>query len=193
MAAKVAGRRLVSTANDVGTSNSATIVSKFPQTVAIEFGWKEERFDNEATIPLLKRRPTESNKATHCTYLIVRLELVLGLELLAIEVTIFSVPYARQTASYIPAAPIPPPTHIVTIPYFALRRGISRSKVAVSLAPVQPSGWPRAMAPPLTFTLAGSMPRTFNTASDCAAKASFSSKRSMSSSERPAIFNTLGM
>ena len=80
MAVKVASRRLVSTANDVGTSNSATIMSKFPQTFAIEFGWKEKRFDSEATIPLLKRKPANSNRAALCTNLIVRLELVLGLD-----------------------------------------------------------------------------------------------------------------
>src|SRR5262245_26003134 len=47
-----------------------------------------------------------------------------------------------------PAAPCPPPTHIVTIPYFAPLRGISRRIVAVSFAPVHPSGWPSAIAPP---------------------------------------------
>src|SRR5215471_6694024 len=62
--------------------------------------------------------------------------------------------YCRH--SRIPAAPCPPPTHMVTIPYFALRRGISRRMVAVSLAPVQPSGWPRAMAPPLTLVMVSS-------------------------------------
>src|SRR5258708_6496138 len=92
MAVKVASRRLVSTANDVGTSNSATIMSKFPQTFAIEFGWKEKRFDSEATIPLLKRKPANSNRAALCTNLIVRLELVLGLELLTIEVKVLSLP-----------------------------------------------------------------------------------------------------
>ena len=55
--------------------------------------------------------------------------------------------------SKIPAAPCPPPTHIVTMPYRASRRFISRRMVAVSLAPVHPSGWPSAMAPPLTLTL----------------------------------------
>src|SRR5260370_510123 len=42
--------------------------------------------------------------------------------------------------SKIPAAPWPPPTHIVTIPYLWLRRAISRRMVAVSFDPVQPSG-----------------------------------------------------
>jgi len=38
----------------------------------------------------------------------------------------------------IPAAPIPPPTHIVTIPYLPLRRFSSRMMLAVSFAPVHP-------------------------------------------------------
>ena len=49
--------------------------------------------------------------------------------------------------SKIPAAPMPPPTHIVTMPYRALRRFISYNNVVVNFAPVQPSGWPSAMAP----------------------------------------------
>ena len=44
--------------------------------------------------------------------------------------------------SKIPAAPWPPPMHIVTMPYFALRRFISRRIVAVSFAPVQPERMP---------------------------------------------------
>src|SRR5206468_7161401 len=54
--------------------------------------------------------------------------------------------------SKIPAAPIPPPTHIVTMPYRDWRRFISYSRLVVSLAPVQPRGWPRAIAPPLTLS-----------------------------------------
>ena len=42
--------------------------------------------------------------------------------------------------------------HMVTMPYFTLRRSISRRIVAVSFAPVHPSGCPSAMAPPLTLT-----------------------------------------
>ena len=57
--------------------------------------------------------------------------------------------------------------------------------VAVSFAPVQPSGWPSAMAPPLTLTIAGSSPAARITASACAAKASLSSITPMSSSFRP--------
>ena len=43
------------------------------------------------------------------------------------------------------------------MPYRDPRRRISCSSVAVSLAPVHPSGWPSAMAPPLTLSRAGSI------------------------------------
>ena len=51
----------------------------------------------------------------------------------------------------------------------------SCSRVAVSFAPVQPSGWPSAIAPPFGFTRAGSSPSARTQASACAANASFSS------------------
>src|SRR5687767_1531274 len=85
----------------------------------------------------------------------------------------------RYRRSKMPAAPMPPPTHIVTMPYLALRRCISLIKVAVSFAPVQPSGWPSAMAPPLTLTFSGSRLSSFMHARACAAKASLSSIRSI--------------
>ena len=44
------------------------------------------------------------------------------------------------TASNIPAAPMPVPTHIETIPYFCWRRFIPCTMVAVRIAPVAPSG-----------------------------------------------------
>jgi hypothetical protein len=51
---------------------------------------------------------------------------------------------SSQTAFYsrskIPAAPMPPPMHMVTMPYRAFRRCNSRKIVAVSFAPVHPSG-----------------------------------------------------
>ena len=81
---------------------------------------------------------------------------------------------------------MPPPTHIVTMPNRARRRRISCSSVAVSLAPVHPSGWPSAMAPPLTFRRSGSMASSRRHAMAWAAKASLSSIRSMCSSESPA-------
>ena len=54
-------------------------------------------------------------------------------------------------------------------------------------APEAPTGWPRAMAPPLTLTLLISKPSSRATAMDWAAKASLASTRSMSSIFRPAF------
>ena len=59
------------------------------------------------------------------------------------------------------------------------------------LAPLAPRGWPRAMAPPSMLTLAISSPSSPITARDCAAKASLSSIKSMSSRERPARSSAL--
>ena len=55
----------------------------------------------------------------------------------------------------------------------------------MSRVPVAPSGWPRAMAPPLTLTRARSAPVSFCHASTTEAKASLISIRSMSSSDMP--------
>src|SRR2546423_12790460 len=99
----------------------------------------------------------------------------------------------RYSLSNIPAAPMPPPTHIVTMPYRPLRLPISRKIDAVSFAPVHPNGWPSAIAPPFTFTLSGFSSSILITASDWAAKASFSSITAMSSRVRPASFKTFGI
>ena len=64
--------------------------------------------------------------------------------------------------SKIPAAPMPPPMHMVTIPYRPLRRLSSRKIVAVSLAPVHPNGCPSATAPPLGLILLGIQPAFFD-------------------------------
>jgi hypothetical protein len=66
--------------------------------------------------------------------------------------------YTRYTRSKIPAAPIPPPMHMVTMPYRPFLRSKSRSKVAVSFAPVQPSGCPSAIAPPFGLMRDASSP-----------------------------------
>src|SRR6266478_2739979 len=60
--------------------------------------------------------------------------------------------------------PMPPPMHNVARPFFASRRCISCSSVTRTRAPEAPIGWPRAMAPPFTLTLAGSQPRSLLTA-----------------------------
>ena len=66
-----------------------------------------------------------------------------------------------------------------------------RSRLVVSLAPVQPRGWPSAIAPPLTLRRSSSIGSSRRHASTCAANASFSSMRSMSSSVSPACFENL--
>ena len=52
--------------------------------------------------------------------------------------------------------PWPTPMHMVAAPRRPPRRRISCSSVVVILAPEQPSGWPIAIAPPLTLTVSGS-------------------------------------
>ena len=58
-------------------------------------------------------------------------------------------------------------------------------------APEAPIGWPSAIAPPLTFTVSMSKPRSRATAQDCAAKASFDSTRSTSAMFHPAFSSAL--
>lgn len=52
----------------------------------------------------------------------------------------------------------------------------SCTRCAVILEPDAPTGWPRAMAPPLTLSLERSSPISFSTARVWAAKASFTYK-----------------
>src|SRR6476659_6807791 len=56
------------------------------------------------------------------------------------------------------AMPWPPPTHIVSRPNCASRSCIPLSSVVVMRAPVDPNGWPSAIAPPLTLSLSKSIP-----------------------------------
>ncbi|VEU39694.1 unnamed protein product [Pseudo-nitzschia multistriata] len=91
------------------------------------------------------------------------------------------------------AAPIPVPMHIDTTPNRSLRRCNSFSKVAICRAPVHPSGCPRAMAPPLGLTFAGSMFKISMHQLACEAKASLISQTSMSFTIRLHCFNTAGM
>jgi len=51
------------------------------------------------------------------------------------------------------AAPIPAPIHIETNPVFLFYLFNSGIKVAIYLAPVQPKGCPKAIAPPLGLSL----------------------------------------
>ena len=63
----------------------------------------------------------------------------------------------------------------------------SSSAVPSSMAPVAPSGWPSAIAPPLTLTVARSAPVSRCHASTTDANASLISTRSISSSFMPAL------
>lgn len=61
----------------------------------------------------------------------------------------------HQTRSMMVAAPMPDAMHSVARPTVLSWRSSSSSRVPMMIAPVAPSGWPSAMAPPLTFTLSG--------------------------------------
>ena len=61
----------------------------------------------------------------------------------------------------------------------------------MSMAPVAPSGWPSAMAPPLTLTLSMLTPRSEAKRSTTAANASFISIRSRSPTLSPALASAL--
>jgi hypothetical protein len=54
------------------------------------------------------------------------------------------------------AMPMPPLTQRVARPRRAFRFSISWSSVTVMRVPVQPMGWPSAMAPPLTLSFSRS-------------------------------------
>src|SRR4029450_4945725 len=61
--------------------------------------------------------------------------------------------HARHTRSMMVAVPIPAPMQSVTRAVCAPVRSSSSSTVPRIMAPVAPSGWPMAMAPPLTLIL----------------------------------------
>src|ERR1700747_1107297 len=87
------------------------------------------------------------------------------------------------------AIPMPPPMQSVARPFLESRFCISCSKVTRTRAPDAPIGWPIAIAPPLTLTLAGFQPRALLTAHACAAKASLASTKSRSSIFQPAFLS----
>ena len=89
------------------------------------------------------------------------------------------------------ATPMPPPMHRVASPFLPPERFSSCSRVVRMRAPEAPIGWPMAMAPPLTFTLAGSRPSSFSTHRLWAAKASLDSTRSRSATVQPAFSSAL--
>src|SRR6201996_9077744 len=99
------------------------------------------------------------------------------------------------------APPCPPPMHSVAIPRLVPSRFIALTRCSTMRLPLQPTGWPRLIAPPSTLSLARSIspaapsrPRisrqnfsSFHAArqpSTCVAKASFNSQVSTSCSVR---------
>src|SRR5258708_5818297 len=97
-------------------------------------------------------------------------------------------PFVQSRAMHM-AMPMPPPMHSVARPFLASRFCISCSSVTSTRAPEAPTGWPIAIAPPLTLTLAVSQPRSLLTAQACAAKASLASIKSRSPMLQPAFFS----
>src|SRR3984957_20392803 len=113
------------------------------------------------------------------------------------DLRVHDVPY---TISISIAPPCPPPMHSVAMPRLVPNRFIALTRCSTMRLPLQPTGWPRLMAPPSTLSLARSMdpaapsrPRisrqnlsSFQAArhpSTCVAKASFSSQVSTSPSD----------
>ena len=81
--------------------------------------------------------------------------------------------------------PRPPPQHIVTKPISLSERSSSCRSVVIRRAPVEPSGCPSAIAPPLTLTRSMSGLCSRRQAATTGAKASLISNRSMSSIVMP--------
>src|ERR1051325_9598583 len=100
---------------------------------------------------------------------------------------------ADQTASTIIAAASPPPMQIAARPRFAPRSCIAWISVTRMRAPLAPIGWPRATAPPFTLIRSCGMIASFIAASATAAKASFTSNRSMSSTDSFARSSTMSI
>src|SRR4029077_3599875 len=93
---------------------------------------------------------------------------------------------AKSGFSINSAMPWPPPMQAEAMPKRSPARLSSRASVSASRTPVAPSGWPIAIAPPLTLSLSSSRPSSRAQAITCAPKASLISKRSMSESFRSA-------
>ena len=62
------------------------------------------------------------------------------------------------------AIPMPPPMQRVAKPFLTSRLIISCISVTSILVPDAPIGWPKAIAPPLTFTFSSGIERVFKTA-----------------------------
>src|SRR6266496_6228467 len=96
-----------------------------------------------------------------------------------------------HTRSTMVATPMPPPTHSVASPYLRSRRSSSSMSVPRIIAPVAPSGWPSAIAPPLTFTFSCGTSRSRRNFSTTAANAALTSHRSIWSTVSPALASAL--
>src|SRR5690606_21542190 len=99
-------------------------------------------------------------------------------------------PQTRSTAS---ATPIPTPTHSVASPRRPPVFSSWWTRVSASRAPLMPSGWPSAIAPPcaLTWGESSGTPSERSTASDWLAKASLSSIASKSPISSPSRASSL--
>src|SRR3984957_1513015 len=120
------------------------------------------------------------------------------------DLRVHDVPY---TISINIAPPCPPPMHSVAMPRLVPNRFIALTRCSTMRLPLQPTGWPRLMAPPSTLSLARSMdpaapsrPRisrqnlsSFQAArhpSTCVANASFNSQVSISPSDKRLRFKS---
>lgn len=83
--------------------------------------------------------------------------------------------------------PIPPPIHKLATPLWAPLRSKAYNNVTKTRQPDAPMGWPKAIAPPFTFTLSGFIANPLSTARDWAANASFNSNKSTSSLDQFAL------
>lgn len=84
-----------------------------------------------------------------------------------------------------------PSAHITINANSLSARSSSCSAVVISRAPVAHTGWPRAIAPPLTLTFSRSWSKTCAQDSTTEVKASLTSTRSMSFSVMPALRSTV--
>src|SRR6266550_2138651 len=120
------------------------------------------------------------------------------------DLAVHDVPY---TVSISIAPPCPPPIHSVAMPRRVPSRFMALTRCSTMRLPLQPTGWPRLIAPPSTFILVWSMtpaapsrPRislqnfsSFQAArqpSTCVANASFNSQVSISESVSSLRFNS---
>ena len=94
---------------------------------------------------------------------------------------------AQAGTRTIRASPWPPPPHSAAAPTPPPRRLSSRARCSTIRAPDMPTGWPSAMAPPLTLTLSSSMPSSRAEAMPTAANASLISTRSRSAGVMPSL------